>query len=148
MGDQLGPSGLDPGEFAMCPFDDRLARTPYLVLPKLALQAMPMEWRMRFEAMLVEMDGAGLETPNYLVLRDERPYAWAVHEDEDDEFSRLDRVEVYLTDPWANYRHGDAFALSCEAAGVEARSDATPKSGAAGTAKARSRKGAAQKEAP
>lgn len=99
-----------------CPFDMRLARTPYLVLPKLALQAMPYEWRDRFEAMLAEMDDAGLETPSYIVLRDERPYAWCVHEEEDDPFSRVDRVEVYLSDPWADYRHGDAWALSREAA--------------------------------
>lgn len=53
----------DPFLIEPCPFDYRLARTPYLVLPKLALQVMPMEWRKRFEAMLVEMEDAGLETP-------------------------------------------------------------------------------------
>lgn len=53
-----------------CPFDTRLARTPYLVLPKLAIQAMPIEWRLRLEALLREADEAGLETPNYLVFRD------------------------------------------------------------------------------
>jgi hypothetical protein len=89
-----------------CPFDYRLARTSFLVLPKLALQSMPMPFRRKFEALLQEMDDAGISTPRYFVLRDERPYAWAVLEDPEDEFSRIERVENYLADPWANYRHG------------------------------------------
>ncbi len=88
-----------------CPFDYRLARTPYLVLPKLALQVMPMEWRKRFEAMLVEMEDAGLETPNYHVFRDDgpgEPYTRARVVNESTGFVRLVRGEP---DPWADYRH-------------------------------------------
>ncbi len=106
-----GPSGCDPSRKWGCPFDQRLARTPYFVLPKLALQSMPMEWRDRFDAMLAEMDETGMETPDYFVLRNERPYAWAVREDDDDDYSRIDHVEVYLDDPWANYRHGNIKEL-------------------------------------
>jgi hypothetical protein len=49
----------DLSEYRDCPFDRRLARTPYLVLPKLAIQVMPMEWRDRFDAMLAEMEAVG-----------------------------------------------------------------------------------------
>ena len=54
-----------------CPFDLRLARTPYLVMPKMAIQAMPREWRERLEALLLEAEEAGLETPEYHVFRDD-----------------------------------------------------------------------------
>jgi hypothetical protein len=89
-----------------CPFDYRLARTSYLVLPKLALQSMPLPWRRRFEAMLQEMDDTGMSTPSYVVLRDDG---------ERGEFTRA-RVVNHETgfvrmcggkdDPWAGYRHG------------------------------------------
>lgn len=91
-----------------CPFDTRLARTPYLVLPKLALQAMPMEWRLRFDAMLGEMEAAGIDrTPSYLVLRDATmgdPLGCAV-QDQRTGFIRIIRKPV---DPWAEYRHATA----------------------------------------
>lgn len=89
-----------------CPFDYRLARTPYLVLPKLAIQAMPMEWRRRFEAMLQEMDDTGMETPSYHVFRDDgegEEYTRARVVNEQTGFIRLVKG---LDDPWANYRHG------------------------------------------
>jgi hypothetical protein len=96
-----------------CPFDSRLARTPYLVLPKLALQAMPIEWRRRFDAMLEEMEAAGIATPEYLVLRDAThgdPHGCVI-ENEQTGFIRIIRKPA---DPWANYKYGDAFALSRE----------------------------------
>jgi hypothetical protein len=88
-----------------CPFDYRLARTPYLVLPKLALQVMPMDWRKRFEALLVEMEEAGLETPDYHVFRDDGPgerYTRARVVNHQTGFVRLVGGE---DDPWADYRH-------------------------------------------
>jgi hypothetical protein len=88
-----------------CPFDLRLARTPYLVLPKLALQVMPMEWRHRFEALLVEMEDAGIETPDYHVFRDDgqgERYTRARVVNEQTGFVRLVGGE---DDPWADYRH-------------------------------------------
>ena len=89
-----------------CPFDGRLARTPYLVLPKLALQSMPFEWRDRFEAMLAEMDATGMETPTYHVFRDDgegERYTRARCVNERTGFVRIVGGE---DDPWANYRHG------------------------------------------
>lgn len=94
-----------------CPFDYRLARTPYLVLPKLAIQSMPMPWRRRFEAMLQEMDDTGLETPNYVVLRNDgerQRYTRARVVNEQTGFVRIVKGE---DDPWANYRHGSAEEL-------------------------------------
>ena len=90
---------------ADCPFDSRLARTPYLVLPKLALQVMPYEWRVRFDAMLGEMEALGIETPDYHVFRDDgegQPYTRARVVNEQTGFVRLVRGE---DDPWADYRH-------------------------------------------
>lgn len=99
-----------------CPFDTRLYRTPYLVIPKLALQDMPMEWRHRFEALLVEMEQAGIETPAYHVFRADPPFGVRgckqVNKDAHGSrpFYRL--TGGWQDDPWANYRHGDAKALS------------------------------------
>lgn len=88
-----------------CPFDLRLARTPYLVLPKLAIQVMPLEWRERFDAMLAEMETAGIETPAYHVFRDDGPgerYTRATVVNEKTGFVRIVGGEH---DPWADYRH-------------------------------------------
>lgn len=88
-----------------CPFDLRLARTPYLVLPKLAIQVMPYEWRVRFDAMLEEMEAAGIETPAYHVFRDDGPgerYTRATVVNENTGFVRIVGGEP---DPWADYRH-------------------------------------------
>lgn len=100
-----------------CPFDVRLARVPYFVLPKLAIQAMPMDWRKRLEALLQEADETGLQAPNYIVLRDDPAYSRKVPEDEEDPYGALDRVEILRRDPWADYRHAtheDVVALSPE----------------------------------
>jgi hypothetical protein len=89
-----------------CPFDYRLARTPYLVLPKLAIQSMPMGWRRRFEEMLQEMDDTGMSTPNYQVFRDDglgEPFTRATCVNESTGFVKVVRGQE---DPWANYRHG------------------------------------------
>lgn len=101
-----GPSGFDPSrEWADCPFDRRLARTPYLVLPKLAIQVMPHEWRVRFDDMLAEMEACGIETPEYHVFRDDghgAPYTRATVVNETTGFVRIVKG---LDDPWADYRH-------------------------------------------
>lgn len=89
-----------------CPFDRILWRTPYLVLPKLAIQAMPMEWRQRLAALLEEAEDAGLSTPAYHVFRDDgpgQPYTRCRVVNEDTGFCKLVAGEE---DPWANYRRG------------------------------------------
>jgi hypothetical protein len=94
-----------PVGYRECPFDCRLARTPYLVLPKLAIQVMPHEWRVRFDAMLAEMEALGIETPSYHVFRDDgegEPYTRARVVNEETGFVRLVKG---LGDPWADYRH-------------------------------------------
>ncbi|WP_075292616.1 hypothetical protein [Pararhizobium arenae] len=100
-------------------FGSRLYRTPYLVIPRLALEAMPLEWQERFEALLKEADEAGIQTPSYHVFRDVsdgNPEAIRgckqVNRGKWDErpFYRL--TGGWHDDPWANYRHGDAKALS------------------------------------
>lgn len=94
-----------------CPFDSRLARKPYLVLPKLALQAMPFEWRDRFEAMLVEMDDTGMETPSYIVLRDDGQNGEYTRARVMNDETGFVRICGGRDDPWADYRHGSVEKL-------------------------------------
>lgn len=93
-----------PG-FVPCPFDGRLARTPYLVLPKLAIQVMPLEWRVRFDAMLQEMEDAGLSTPAYEVVPEGGELCQKRCRDKDDwRYGEVVPVPS-IDDPWADYRH-------------------------------------------
>jgi hypothetical protein len=94
-----------------CPFDYRLTRTPYLVLPKLALQSMPFEWRDRFEALLVEMEEAGMETPTYEVVPEGGEIRQERCEDEDDWHYGQTVPVASIDDPWANYRYGNIKEL-------------------------------------
>lgn len=94
-----------------CPFDSILPRTPYLVLPKLAIQAMPFEWRDRLAALLKEAEAVGIETPAYIVLRDadfskEHGAARVVNRD-----TGFIKIVGRPNDPWADYRHGSIRAL-------------------------------------
>lgn len=100
-------------------FGIRLYRTPYLVLPRLMLEAMPLEWQQKFEWLLQEAEDAGLKTPSYFVFRD------LTHGNQNlikgcrqtnygqwDEEAEYEFVEGYFDDEWANYRRGDAWELS------------------------------------
>lgn len=100
-------------------FGLRLYRTPYLVIPRLALEAMPMEWQEKFEALLKEADEAGIKTPEYLVFRDlSDGNPDAIRGVKQVNRGQWDQRPFYRftggwgDDPWANYRHGDAVALS------------------------------------
>lgn len=95
-----------------CPFDRILPRTPYLVVPKMALQAMPMEWRERFAALLQEAEDVGLQTPAYLVFRDitndESPDLFGVrhvNRGKWDEKPFYRFTIGWKPDPWSEYRH-------------------------------------------
>lgn len=99
-------------------FGSRLYRTPYMVIPRLALEAMPIEWQERFEALMKEADDAGLVTPDYLVFRD-------VSDGNPESIKGCKQVNrgqwnqapfYRLTggsydDPWANYRRGEVANL-------------------------------------
>jgi len=65
-----------------------LSYAAYLVIPRLALEAMPLDWQKRFVALMDEAEAAGLETPS----------DYAVH--------RRDHGR-FITDPWRDYRRGD-----------------------------------------
>ncbi|RVH56231.1 hypothetical protein CN213_15910 [Sinorhizobium meliloti] len=88
------------------PFASRLYRTPYLVIPRLALEAMPLDWQRRFEALLREADDAGLDTPEYHVFVDHPARTLVERADPDDPHSEIESVTRILPDPWANYRRG------------------------------------------
>lgn len=104
---------------------ERLPRTPYLVIPRLALAAMPIEWQERMEQLLVEADAAGMSTPEYYVFRGG-----------DDEYTRAKLVN-YETgfvkivhgreDPWANYKYGNAAEIMADAKAAEERRRAIEK---------------------
>lgn len=89
-----------------------LSRSAYLVIPRLALEAAPNSLQQRFVAILEEFNKIGLETPDYYVLRSEKAFTRAVPSDTEDDTSTPDEYHVLDSDPWANYRHGDAFSLS------------------------------------
>lgn len=100
-------------------FGERLYRTPYLVIPRLALEAMPIEWQERFEALMKEADEAGIKTPSYLVFRD-------LSDGNPEGIRGVKQVNRgdwnnrpfyrftggWYDDPWTNYRRGDAMELS------------------------------------
>jgi len=94
-----------------CPFDTILYRTPYLVLPKLAIQSMPMEWRNRLATLLDEARDVGMVTPSYYVLRQDKSYTITSNYDESDPYSRQYEFTSINEDPWANYRRGDINEL-------------------------------------
>lgn len=100
-------------------FGTRLYRTPYLVLPRLALEAMPLEWQKKFEALMNEMEEAGIQTPHYLVFRDlsdGNPESIKgvkqVNRGQWDQNPFYRFTGGWYNDPWMNYRRGDAFELS------------------------------------
>ena len=92
-------------EYEQCPFDLRLARTPYFVMPKMAIQAMPMHWRKRLEALLKEADDAGLVTPSYQVFRDDGPGQPYTRVRTVNPATGFVRLTGGAPDPWADYRH-------------------------------------------
>ena len=93
------------------PLEGRLYRTPYLVLPRLAIEAMPVEWQHKLEALLIECDETGMMTPEYHVLRAEKGYTSTELNDPDDPTSWPREFYVLSHDEWANYRHGDVAAI-------------------------------------
>lgn len=101
----------DSAELAESLVEQRLYRTQYLVLPKLAIQSMPTEWIAQLERLLLVAEQAGMETPTYVVLRDEPEFIGTVYEDPEDEDGTVDHYDVRRSDPWANYRRGHASDL-------------------------------------
>lgn len=93
-------------------FGMRLYRTPYFVVPRLALEAMPLDWQLRFEALLQEADAVGLQTPEYHVVRHGSEFAIVERSDSEDPYSSLSVLYLQSKDPWADYRRGNAYDLS------------------------------------
>lgn len=92
-----------------------LYRTPYFVLPRLAIEAMSDDWQKRFFDLLEEAADVGLDTPEYHVFRADPPPgmrgckqvnkgAW-----DQTPFYRL--TGGWNGDPWADYRHGNAWEI-------------------------------------
>jgi hypothetical protein len=88
-----------------------LSYSSYFVLPRLAMQEMPIDWQERFIALMAEAEALGLETPNYHVLRNSREHTLVAKYDPDDETSRDYEFTAVAEDEWANYRRGSAAAL-------------------------------------
>ena len=93
------------------PFAERLPRTSYLVVPRLALEAMPLTWQNKFEALLKGADEAGLETPDYHVFRDDGEGGEYTRARCVNEMTGFVRLTGGKDDPWANYRYGDVEKL-------------------------------------
>lgn len=90
-----------------CPIVEKLSYTPYLVVPRLALQAMPREWRLRFAALMDEMEATGMETPEYNVFRAEDIKATRNYRTGAIWYS----IKRTPDDPWANYKRGKVEEL-------------------------------------
>lgn len=89
-----------------------LSYCSYFVMPRLALEAMPLDWQARFIALMDEAhEKHKLETPNYHVLRDDPEFTLVKKYDEDDETSRDYEFIAAFEDPWANYRRGSIGEL-------------------------------------
>lgn len=92
-----------------------MAYTPYFVLPRLAIEAMPFDWQKRFFNLLEEADKAGLETPEYYVFRANPPAGIRGCKQVNQgtpfatPFYRLTGGQ--RGDPWADYRNGSVAKL-------------------------------------
>jgi hypothetical protein len=89
-----------------------LTYSSYFVMPRLALEAQPVDWQKRFIVLMIEAEKAGFKTPSYHVLRDDPNYTRVENYDPEDETSRPFVFTAIDEDPWANYRRGNAAELS------------------------------------
>jgi hypothetical protein len=94
-----------------CPFDYILNRCPYLVLPKLAIQSMPMPWRRALAELLEEAEDAGLQTPAYHVFRDDGERSEYTRARVVNELTGFTRLVKGREDPWANYKYGNIHEI-------------------------------------
>lgn len=109
------------------PFDTRLARMAYLVLPKLAMISMPKQWQRRMERLLQEMEEAGIDrTPSYFCFTQDNGLQTGQVRNMAIERGDWDPANAYyvfvnrkLEDPWANYRHGNIRELCPDFKGDE-----------------------------
>lgn len=89
-----------------------LYRTPYFVVPRIALEAMPDDWQRKFTALMDEAhEKHGISTPEYHVLRADPSYTSVELNDPDDPGSWPREFYIQCSDPWANYRHGNIKEL-------------------------------------
>lgn len=73
-----------------------LTYSSYFVIPRSALQALPVDWQKRFVALMEEAEATGLQTP--------------------DDYEVRRRVNgKYVTDEWRDYRHPQIDHLLPEA---------------------------------
>jgi hypothetical protein len=84
-----------------------LSYSSYFVMPRAAMQAMPIEWQEKFIELMDEAEETGMETPSYHVLRADPEYTYVEKYDSEDEGSRDYEFTALRTDPWANYRRPD-----------------------------------------
>lgn len=97
-------------------FGSILYRASYLVLPRLAMEAMPHDWQKRMKLLLEEAEEAGLETPEYYVFRNldrgNPENIRGVKDVSDDPFKAFYRFTGgWQEDPWSDYRRGDVKVL-------------------------------------
>jgi len=66
-----------------------LTYSSYFVIPRVALDAMPLDWQQRFVDLMNEADEMGLKIPDDYTVQ------------------RRDKRGRFINDPWSNYRHPD-----------------------------------------
>lgn len=92
-------------------YSERLARQGYLVIPRLAIGSMPEWWQARLEELLQAADDTGLETPSYIVLRDDGERGEYTRARVVNDATGFVRICAGKDDPWGNYKYGDVKEL-------------------------------------
>lgn len=91
-----------------------LTYSSYYTVPRMALEAMPLDWQTRFVALMDEFEDIGIETPTYYVLRDDEKYTRKEMYN-DDELNEpngpIQSLHLINDDPWAEYRYPDVTLL-------------------------------------
>lgn len=90
---------------------DRLSYCGYLVMPRLAIMAMPEWWQAALERLLAAADEAGLATPDYHVFRDDGPGEEYTRARVVNDYTGFVRLTGGKDDPWANYKYGKVADL-------------------------------------
>lgn len=96
LSDKVGPQNDSDRSPLYKVFDGRDA---FIILPRLALQELPVEWQVRFVALMEEAEALGVETPGFSVQR------------------RGAKGRMVRFSHWCNYRRGtlrEAMAIEEE----------------------------------
>lgn len=103
-----------------------LTQASYFVMPRLAMEALPLDWQRRFIGLMDEAEAMGLETPSYHVFRQGDEFSRVERDDECDDTSAVVGLTVVNEDPWAHYRRASFEAVNGKPLDASRAALATP----------------------